>query len=73
MTPAELELLISLVQWGLTEGKDLYDAAQLKAMADLEVKLQAQLAATAQDRVTVEAAVEARDAEIDAELKNAGK
>lgn len=73
MTPAELELLISLVQWGLTEGKDLYDAAQLKAMADLVVKLQAQLAATAQDRVTVEAAVEARDAEIDAELKNAGQ
>lgn len=73
MTPAELALLLSLVQWGLTEGKDLYDASQLKALADLEVKLQAQLAATVQDRLTVETAVAARDAEIDAELKNAGK
>ena len=35
MTPAEIVLLVSLLQAALTEGKDLYDAAQLKAMADL--------------------------------------
>lgn len=73
MTPAELSLLISLVQLALTEGTDLYDASKLKELADLEVKLQAQLAATAQDRATTEAAVKARDAEIESEIASASK
>lgn len=73
MTPAEIGLLISLVQLALTEGKDLYDAAQLKALADVQVKLQAQLDETGQDRLVTTADIAARDKEIEAELKDAEK
>ena len=68
ITPAEIELLITLVQAAITEGKDLYDASQLKALADIGVKLAAQLQQTAQDRVVAEADIDGRDAQIEAEI-----
>jgi hypothetical protein len=71
MTPDEIALLVTLLQTALTEGKDLYDASQLKAMADLLVKLQAQLAETQQDRLVANTNVAARDKEIEDELSSA--
>jgi len=69
MNAAEISLLITLIQAALTEGKDLYDAYQLKQMADLEVKLQAQLAQTHQDRAEVNANIDARHKALEDELK----
>jgi hypothetical protein len=71
LTPAEITLLINLIQTAITEGKDIYDASQLKAAADLEVKLQAQLTATAQDRAEVNASIDARDKALEADLARA--
>jgi hypothetical protein len=68
LTPAEITLLITLIQTALTEGTDIYDASQLKAMADLEAKLQAQLSTTAQDRATANADIDARDKQLEADL-----
>ncbi len=73
MTPAEIALLISALQFALTEGKDLYDASQLKALADLEVKLQGQIATTQQDRATANADIDARDKQLEADLAVAKK
>jgi hypothetical protein len=46
----------------------VYEASQLKTLAELQVKLQAQLDTTAADRATVTANVERRDDAIEAEL-----
>jgi hypothetical protein len=73
MTPAEIGLLISAVQFALTEGQQIYDAAQLKALADVEAKLQAQLTATEQDRATTNADIDARDKQLEADLAAAEK
>jgi len=68
MTPDEIALVISLVQWALTTGKDAYDAYQLKALADLEAKLQGQIATAQQDRETANADIDARDKALEADL-----
>lgn len=68
LTPEEIALIISLLQAAVTEGKSLYDAYQLKAMADLQSKLSAQLATSAQDRQTANADIDARDRALEADL-----
>lgn len=68
MTPEEIALVISLVQMALTEGKSLYDAYQLKQLADLEAKLQSQIAGVQQDRATANADIDARDKALEADL-----
>jgi hypothetical protein len=68
VTPAEIGLLITAVQCALTEGKDLYDAAQLKALADLEVKLQGMLTTVQADRATANADIDARDKALEQKL-----
>lgn len=73
MTPAEVSLLISALGWAVQTGKDVYDAAQLKEMADLQLKLQSQLSTTEQDRVTANANIDARDKQLEADLAAANK
>ena len=69
MTPDEIALVISLVQMALTEGKSLYDAYQLKSLADIEAKLQSQIAMVQQDRAAANADIDARDKALEADLK----
>jgi predicted nucleotidyltransferase component of viral defense system len=68
MTPAEIALVIMLLEQAITAGKDLYDAAQLKDMVALQVKLTAQLAQTTTDRGTANADIDARDKALEKEL-----
>jgi hypothetical protein len=68
MTPAEIALLITLVQAAITQGEAMYTASQLKDLAELETKLQAQLTATQGDRATANADIDTRDKELEDEL-----
>jgi len=68
MTPAEIALLISLLQAAITQGQAMYDAEQLKDMAALLVKLQAQLAQMATDEQTANADIDARDKALETDL-----
>lgn len=68
LTPGEISLIISALQWAITEGKALYDAEQLQSMADLLARLQAQQAQVEQDRQTANADIDARDKALEAEL-----
>lgn len=68
MTPAEIALAIAALQWAITQGQALFTAEQLKDMADLQVKLTAQLAATSQDRATANADIDARDKALEQDL-----
>lgn len=69
ITPEEIALAISAIQWAITEGKALYDAEKLKNMADLLAKLQAQAPEVAQDRATANADIDARDKALEEDLK----
>lgn len=71
LTPGEISLIISALQWAITEGKALYDAEQLQSMADLLARLQAQQAQVEQDRQTANADIDARDKALEAELDKA--
>jgi hypothetical protein len=73
MTPAEIALIIALLQAAIDEGQKLYDASQLKDMAALLTKLQAQLAATSQAGATANADIDARDKALEVELAAAPK
>ena len=73
MTGAELVLLLGLVQQAIVAGKDVYDASQLKALADLAVKLQAQLIQTATDRATANKDITDRDNQLQIDLDAASK
>lgn len=68
LTPEEIALIISLLQSAVTEGKALYDAYQIKAMADLQAKLADQLNTSAQDRQTANADIDARDKALESDL-----
>jgi len=68
MTPAEITLLITLLETAIQKGEEMYTASQLKDMAALLVKLQAQLAETQQDRVTANADIDARDKQLEQDL-----
>lgn len=68
MTPAEIALLITLLQAAIEKGEELYAASQLKDMAELQAKLQMQLTATAADRATANADIDARDVTLETEL-----
>lgn len=71
LTPGEISLIISALQWAITEGKALYDAEQLQSMADLLARLQAQQAQVEQDRQTANADIDARDKALEADLDKA--
>jgi hypothetical protein len=73
MSPAEIELLLELVQAAIAAGEEMYDAAKLKQLADLEVKLQAQLSTTAQDRLSATGDIAAREQAFEDELAKAQK
>lgn len=68
LTPGEISLIISALQWAITEGKALYDAEQLQNMADLLASLQAQLAQIHKDRQASDADIDARDAQLEKDL-----
>jgi hypothetical protein len=68
MTPAEIALVVQILQWAITEGKAVYDAMQLKAIADLQAKLEAQLTTTQQDRSTANTDIDNRDKALEAKL-----
>lgn len=68
LTPGEISLIISALQWAITEGKALYDAEQLKQMTDLLAQLQAQLATVQKDRATANADIDARDKQLEQDL-----
>lgn len=68
LTPGEISLIISALQWAITEGKALYDAEQLQSMADLLASLQSQLATIQKDRQTSDADIDARDKQLEQDL-----
>jgi len=68
LTPGEVSLIISALQWAITEGKALYDAEQLQNMTDLLAALQSQLAQVQKDRQDSDADIDARDKALEADL-----
>ena len=69
LTPAEIALILPLIQQAIQLGEKVYEAWQLQDMAALEAKLQAQLQQTTQDRQTANADIDARDKALEDELK----
>lgn len=68
MTAAEITLIITLLQTAISKGLDAYTASQLQDMADLLVKMQAQLAEVQKDRQTANADIDARDKALEQDL-----
>lgn len=68
LSPSEISLIISALQWAITEGKALYDAEQLQSMTDLLARLQAQAPEVQKDRQTSDADIDARDGRLEKDL-----
>ena len=68
MTAAEITLIITLLQTAIAKGEEMYTASQLQDMADLLVKMQAQLAEVQADRKTANADIDARDKALEQDL-----
>lgn len=68
MTPAEIALLLTLLDDAIVAAKDAADAAQLKKLEDVAAKLRAQLLSNTADLEQLNADVKARDEALEAEL-----
>jgi hypothetical protein len=68
ITPAEIALLLPLIQQAIALGESVYEAWQLKDMAALEAKLAAQLETTTADRKQANDDIDARDAQLEKDL-----
>jgi len=68
MTPAEIAIVISLLQAAIQQGEAMYTAAQLKDMAALQVKLMAQLEQMSADEKTANDDIDARDKALEQDL-----